>query len=117
MKGSDNYYIEYKPGMGEILNQIILTTGGNLMFAYAEAYKRDPEAFISTFLKFNSLRMACCLVTYTARKYGFLDELKGKQDFSQWANKQDVEERWKPLLANLMLIIWGVLNSQDDNHF
>jgi hypothetical protein len=106
----ETFYIANTENVNEILNEIILTTGGKLMFNYAESYKRDPGAFISTFLKFNSFRMACCLVVFTARKHGLLDELKGRKDFSGWVEKQRIEERWKPVLSNLLLIIYGVVN-------
>lgn len=109
---NESFYIANTKNLTEVLNSIILSTGGKLMFDYAESYKRNPGAFISTFLKFNSFRMACCLVTFSARKNGLLDELKGKKDFSQWVEKQDLEDRWKPVLSNVLLIIWGVINEK-----
>ena len=111
MKGSDNYYIgnfKFKRGSQEILNEVIIRNSEKMLVDWANSYKENPKSFLNTFLKFNSQRMAACLIIFACRKNGILKELKGKKDFSEWVGKQRIEERWKPVLENLLLIIWGI---------
>jgi hypothetical protein len=102
------YRTSFSKGANEILNKPIMDCGARLMFVYAEEYKRDPRSFIQSFLKYDSIKMASCLVIFNARKQGLLNEVD--KDFSDWVNKRDLPERWKPVLSNLLLIIWAVNN-------
>ena len=111
MKGSDNYYIgnfKFKRGSQEILNEVIISNSEKLLVDWVKSYQENPKVFLDCFLKFNSQRMAACLIIFACRKNGILKELEGKKDFSEWVEKQPLEERWKPVLKNLLLIIWGI---------
>src|SRR5688572_30438959 len=74
---------------------------------YAKFYSNNPRNFINCFLKFNSVRMVCDEVVRTLKRDGTFKELKG--DFSQYANKQKIEEKWKPVLAEILLIIYSIV--------
>lgn len=92
----------------EVIDEVILTHAEKLLIYYANEYKERPKSLISSFLKFNSIRMAASLVVFACKKNGMLDELKGKKNFEDWVSRQPLEERWKPTLSNFLLIIWGV---------
>lgn len=81
-----------------------------LSLTYARSYEKNPKAFISSYKKYNSIRMVCDWIVYTYKYIGAFDECKllGK-DFSEWANRQDVEDKYKTNLAEFMLIIYSIL--------
>lgn len=76
---------------------------------WVDEYKRDPRGVINSFLKYESIRMSVCLITFWAKKKGVLKELEGGKDFSEYVKKQPLEERWKPVLNKFLLVLWGVI--------
>jgi len=106
-------YIHLKENSGvsniqflKVLDDALLNFGGRCLVSYCDAYKEDPKAFISSFLKFDSIKMGCQF----AVKYGkeHLKEFEGKKDFSGWVEKQNLSEKWKPVLEKILLLIWGL---------
>lgn len=83
--------------------------GARLLLTYAESYKRDPAAMISSFIKYDSIKYGALCALQNARRQGFLQELEGQKDFTDYANRQNLEEKWKPVLAKFLLLIWGVM--------
>src|SRR5688500_1930180 len=85
-----------------------------LSFVYANAYQKNGTAFIVSFIKYPSIRMACESIVAEYKKSGALDDCRklGK-DFTEYASKQPVDERWKPILANMLLIIYGIIHAKD----
>lgn len=90
------------------INEIIVRRTEPIIVLYANWYKRDPKGLIKSFLNKSSVKMIACLIIFACKKNGLLKELEGKKDFSEWVNKQNLEERWKGVMANFLLIIWGV---------
>lgn len=111
MKGSKMYYTANdamcKPETRLIINEAVFKAGEGLLAFYHKEYKERPKELLRCFMNNNSMRMAVCLILFTCRKLGVLKEWKGKKDFSEWVNKQPLEERWKPVLCDFLLILWA----------
>lgn len=93
--------------IGQSINEVISETMISLSVNYAREYERDPRSFISCFLKFPSVRSACAWIVWSYKKTGTFNECKG--DFSEWANKQKVGEKWKRVLAEVLKIIHSII--------
>lgn len=96
--------------MNDDVNEMIYPHAEALLIHWVEQYKRDPKCVIGCFLKYESIRMSVTLITFWARKKGVLKDLEGKKSFEDYANKQNLEDKWKPVLAKFLLILWGVIN-------
>jgi hypothetical protein len=92
----------------KIFNEVTNNTFVEISLSYARLYEENPKAFISSFKKYKSIRMACEWMIYTYKYIGAFEEAKAiGKDFTDWANKQDVEE--KQTLADTMLILYSIL--------
>lgn len=78
-----------------------------LSLKYAKIYEQTPKVFISSFLKFTSVKMCCSWIVWAYKKDGIFKDCTG--DFSEWANRQDVEEKWKRVLADIVKIIHSIV--------
>lgn len=96
----------------ETVNEIIIRNSEPILIEYANWYKRDPKGFIKFYLNSSGMKMIAVLINFSCLKNGLLKELEGQKDFSEWVNKQSLEERWKPVLNKFLLILWGVTNNQ-----
>jgi hypothetical protein len=94
----------------EVFKEITNNSFVELSLTYARAYERNPKAFISTYKKNLSIRLVCNWIVFTYKYIGAFDECKtlGK-DFTDWANRQEVDEKYKKNLAEVMLIIYSIL--------
>lgn len=93
----------------EVFNQITNHTFVEISLSYARLYEQNPKAFISSFKKFESVRMVCDYIIYTYKYIGAFDEvLTIGKDFTDWANKQEVPEKYKKTLADIVLIIYSI---------
>lgn len=81
----------------------------NLSLIYAGEYEKDGKVFISSFFKFNSIRWACREIVIVYKNTGALAECSG--DFSEWANKQKIQDKWKPVLSQMLTIIYSITNN------
>lgn len=77
-----------------------------LSFKYADFYKSNPKNFIRCFLKFNSIRLTCQSIVISYSQVGALQEID--QDFLEWTNKQNLSEKWKPVLNDILRIIYSI---------
>ena len=96
----------------KILDDALFNLGKNCLITYSKSYQENPRSFINSFIKYDSIKMACQYVIKYARVSGILEELEGKNDFSEWAFKQRINEKWKPVLSDLLLIIWGTTKDE-----
>ena len=99
----------------KILDDGLLNLGHNCLITFSKEYKENPKAFISSFIKYDSIKTVSGYVVKYARKEGILKELEGQKDFTEWVDKQRIDEKWKPVLSELLLIIWGA--TKDENPF
>ena len=54
--------------------------------------------------------MVCDWIVYTYKYIGAYDEcLALGKDFTEWANRQDVDDKYKKNLAETMLIIYSII--------
>jgi hypothetical protein len=90
------------------VNEIIIKHSEPILVQYANWYKEDARGFLNAYLNNLSVKMICCLLIFTCKKNGLLKELEGKKDFSEWVEKQTLEDKWKPVLEKFLLIIWGI---------
>ncbi len=92
----------------KIFTEITNNSFVELSLTYARSYEQNPKAFLNSYKKYNSIRMVCDWIVYTYKYIGAFEECKtlGK-DFTDWANRQDVEN--KKGLAEFMLIIYAIL--------
>lgn len=95
----------------KVFNEITNNSFVEISLTYARSYEKNPKAFINSYKKYNSIRLVCDWIVYTYKYIGAFDECKvlGK-DFTEWANRQDVDDKYKTNLANIMLIIYSILN-------
>lgn len=92
----------------EEINEMIFPCSEKLLLMWVDQYKKDPKVVINCFLKYESVRTSVTLITFWGRKKGVLKELEGK-DFTEYVNKQPLEEKWKPVLNKFLIILWGAL--------
>lgn len=93
-----------------LFNEIMNNSFVELSLTYARAYEENPKNFVKCYIKHKSIRMCCDWIVYTYKYIGAFDECKqiGK-DFTDWANRQNVEEKQKQPLADFMLIIYSII--------
>jgi hypothetical protein len=100
----DNTGIEIKADeLSEIINKGFI----ELSLVYAGIYEKDGKNFVTCFIKYGSIRTVCEAIVSEYRKIGAFDEMTG--DFTDYANKQPVGEKWKNVLADVLLIIFNVI--------
>lgn len=80
-----------------------------LSLIYAKNYSNDPKNFLTCFVKFKSIRMACSWIVWGYKKSGIFKDCTG--DFSEWANRQKVDDKWKPVLNDVLKIIFSIVKS------
>jgi hypothetical protein len=99
----------------EVVNDITDEYMIELSVIWAKLYQQNPKAFISSFKKYTSIKMASAhLVTTFNRKGIYQDCLSNGKDFTEWVEKQDIERRWKKLFADLLLIIYSITQPIDN---
>jgi len=79
----------------------------NISLVYASEYSKNGKNFVTCFIKYKSIRLVCEAIVATYKSTGAFQEITGK-DFTGWANKQPVDDKWKRVLSEMMLIIWGI---------
>lgn len=94
-------------GTHDFVNKVILTETEKLLIFYANEYKERPRVLLNSFIKFKSIKNGAVLIIFMCRKNGMLAELKGQKDFKEWVNKQPLEEKWKSVFNNFLIILWG----------
>lgn len=92
----------------KVLDESLLNLGERCLVSYARGYQENPKAILNCFMKYDSFKMSCEHLIKYARKSGILKELEGKKDFSEWVNKQKIDDKWKPVLNNFLIILWGI---------
>lgn len=94
-------------GLSEIVDNSMI----KLSMTYANQYQTNPKNFISCFLKYQSIRTVCAWIIGTYKHQGIFDECKATgKDFTEYANRQNVPDKWKRVLAEILLIIYSILN-------
>jgi len=95
----------------KVFNEITNNSFVEISLTYARSYEKNPKVFINSYKKYNSIRLVCDWIVYTYKYIGAFDECKALgKDFTEWANRQDVDDKYKANLANIMLIIYSILN-------
>lgn len=80
----------------------------NLSLLYAREYEKDGKVFISSFFKFNSVRWVCREIVIVYKNTGAFAECE-KKDFSEWVGKLNLEDRWKPVLSDVLVLIYNLV--------
>ena len=96
----------------EELSEVIDNSMIKMSLVYAEQYQRNPVTFINCFLKYPSIKTACAFIIQSYKHTGvFAECLKCGKDFTGYANKQDIPEKWKRVLAEILIIIYSIINN------
>lgn len=105
--------IEQIPPADEI-SEVINKGFVELSLVYAAMYEKDGKNFVRCFLKYKSIRMVCEAIVTEYKKLCAFDECKktGK-DFSEYANRQMLDDKWKKVLAEILLIIYSIINNEN----
>lgn len=90
--------------LSEIINKGFI----ELSLVYAGIYEKDGKHFVRCFIKYGSIRTCCEAIVNEYKKIGAFDEMTG--DFTEYANKQPVGDKWKKVLADVLLIIFNIIN-------
>ena len=94
------------PITAETISGIMEKGFTELSLEYARIYEKDGKHFVRCFIKYGSIRTCCEAIVNEYKKIGAFDEMKG--DFTEYSNKQPVGEKWKKVLADVLLIIYSV---------
>lgn len=76
----------------------------DLSIKYAAIYNKNGKTFVRCFLNYKSIREACEQIVRTYKKAGI--ELEG--DFSRYAGKQNLPEKWKDVLDMILRVIYTI---------
>lgn len=80
---------------------------------YAKMYQDNPRAFIQCFIKFESIRQVCAFIVKSFKNVGAFEECRQSgKNFDEWAQKQNVAEKYKRVLSEFLLIIYSITNQQ-----
>lgn len=97
--------------MGNLLTNIVDESMVNLSIEYAELYKANPKNWLTCFVRFPSVRASCAFIVNAYKRNGALAECQATgKDFTEYANKQNIPENFKRVLADMLLIIYSILN-------
>lgn len=92
--------------------QISEIVGSNMIdlgVTWAKLYKQDGKTFINTLVKFQSMRTAAAWVVWSYKYYGIFEDCKSTgKDFTGYCNKLDIEEKFKMVLAELLLVLYFI---------
>jgi len=77
---------------------------------YVQMYKDDGKNFISCFIEFKSIRMACGFIRAACRKHW--EEFETDKDFSDYCSKFNLSDMDKRLLNDTLKIIYVTLNGK-----
>jgi hypothetical protein len=94
----------------KVFTEITNSSFVELSLTYARSYEKNPKAFINSYKRYNSIRLVCNWIVYTYKYIGAFEECKALgKDFTDWANRQDVDDKYKKGLAEFMLIIYSII--------
>lgn len=79
------------------------------LFCYANEYKKNGKNFINCYLKFKSVRSVCEQICLTAWKVGLLYECLQANDFTEWCNKLNIDDKWKEILNFTLVLINSII--------
>lgn len=94
------------------LSQVVNRCMISLSLVYAKQYETKGEVFIRCFIRFGSIRTACAFIRKAYKQQGlFADCLAAcaGQDFTGYAEKQPLADKWKPVLADMLVIIYSIV--------
>lgn len=81
-----------------------------LSLTYAKSYQENPKAFLSCYKKHKGIKAVCNWIVFTYKYIGAFEEIEAQGvDFSNWVNKQDIEEKDKKGLNQILMIIHSIL--------
>jgi hypothetical protein len=81
-----------------------------LSLLYAKQYAKNGINFINCFLKFPSIRSACAAIVWSAKHDGSFKEAEATgKDFSNYTEKLKLDPKWKPVLADTLLILYSII--------
>lgn len=79
---------------------------------YAKTYERSPKTFLKLFIESLGVKMNCAGVVQAYKHSGAFDECKQSgKDFSDYANKQLIEDKWKRVLAEVLLVLYSIIHT------
>ena len=92
--------------------QISEIVGSNMIdlgVTWAKLYKLNGKTFINTLVKFQSMRTAAAWVVWSYKYYGIFEDCRSTgKDFAGYCNKLDIEEKFKRVLAELLLVLYFI---------
>lgn len=76
---------------------------------YKDWYVKDGRSFVRCFISDRGVKFISMNIVAEYKKIGAFDDcLKCGKDFVAYANKQDLPDRWKAVLADILLIIYNL---------
>ena len=97
--------------VSEIVSSHMLDIG----VLWAKLYKKDGKVFINTLVKFQSMWTVAAWVVWAYKYYGIFEDCKltGK-DFTAYCNKLDIDEKFKRVVSELLLIMYFIKTNFDN---
>ena len=91
--------------VSEIVSSHMLDLG----VLWAKLYKQDGKTFINTLVKFQSMRTTAAWVVWSYKYYGIFEDCRSTgKDFTVYCNKLDIEEKFKRVLSELLLVLYFI---------
>ena len=80
-----------------------------LSLLYRDWYTRDGKSFVRCFINDRGVKFISLNIVAEYKKIGAFDDcLKCGKDFVTYANKQHLPDKWKSVLADILLIIYNL---------
>lgn len=96
--------------VGEIINEELLKFGQKIAVDYTKAYVKDGQAFINTFIKFKSVRMASAVALGYCNRNGIIEQgLKEQCEvlaISDYVNRLNLPDLDARLLKRTLTMIF-----------
>lgn len=97
--------------MGKNISEIINKGFIELSIKYAQTYSKNPKTFINTFISCNSIKMACAFIVKAYKQEKIFEECqKSGKNFCEYANRKPIEDKWKIVLAEILLILYSIIH-------
>ena len=95
----------------DLFNEIVNNSFVELSLTYAREYEKNPKNFINCYIKHKSIRVVCKWIVFTYKYIGAFEEVKAQgKDFSNWVNKQNLNEQDKKSFNEVLMIIHSIIH-------
>jgi len=101
----------------DITNEILGEGFIKLSFDYAKCYESNPQNFMRYFKTLNVFSKCCAWIVWSYKRIKAFQECEefvkqSGKDFTAWCNKQDLSDKEKKILNDILIIIYSVTKNK-----